>query len=371
MSFSRRSILRSSLALASTSLFGAGLSVRPAFAAGPTMPAALLAAAKKEGALNVITLPRDWANWGVTMDRFVELYGVKLDDANPDGSSAEELQAIRSLKSQKRAPDVVDVGPAFAVVGAKEKLFAPYKVATWADIPEDVKHKDGLYYGDYYGVTAFAANKSVVKNMPMTWADLKKPEYKGMIALNGSPLSAGAAIGAVFAAALANGGSFDNVLPGVEFFAELAKLGNFSPAKAGAASLVAGQTPITIDWDYLSLGYRQANAAKAEIEVVVPHEAKPFGNYYCQAISAFAPNPNTAKLWMEYVYSDEGQLAFLGGFAHPIRFDSLVAAGKVPEAVLKTLPPATAYKGITFASLEQSEKAKKLIADAWPRLVQI
>jgi len=358
------------LAAGAVSLFGRG----PAFAAGmpgPAIDPALIAAAQKEGQINVITLPRDWANWGVTMDRFQELYGLKLDDANPDGSSAEELQAIRSLKSQQRAPDVVDVGPAFAVQGTKEKLFAPYKVVEWKDIPDDVKHPEGYYYGNYYGVTSFAANKSVVKNMPMTWADLKKPEYKGMVALNGNPLSAGAAIGAVFAAALANGGSFDNVLPGVEFFAELAKIGNFSPSKAGAASLVAGQTPITIDWDYLSLGYKQANAGKAEIEVVIPHNAQPFGNYYCCAISAYAPHPNAAKLWMEYVYSDEGQLAFLGGFAHPIRFASLVAAGKVPDVVLKTLPPAENYKNIKFASLEQDDAAKKVIADAWPRLVKI
>ncbi len=367
MTIARRSLLQAGIAAGAFSLFGDGT----AFAAGPGMDAKLIAAAKKEGMINVIALPRDWANWGATMDRFQALYGVKLDSANPDGSSAEELQAIRTLKHQGRAPDVVDVGPAFAVSGAKEKLFTPYKVATWADIPADTKHKDGLYAGDYYGVTAFAANKSVVKTMPTTWADLKKPEYKGMVALNGSPLSAGSAIGAVFAAALANGGSFDNVLPGVEFFAELAKIGNFSPSKAGAASLVAGQTPITIDWDYLSLGYKQANASKADIAVVVPDGAQPFGNYYCMAISAFAPHPANAKLWMEYVYSDEGQLAFLGGFAHPIRFNAMVAAGKVPDAVLKTLPPAAAYKGIKFASLEQSDKAKKVIADAWPRLVKV
>ncbi len=375
MSFNRRSVMATGMAAGAFSLFGRGPGFAgQAFAAtapGPKLPANLIAAAKKEGQINVITLPRDWANWGVTMDRFQALYGVKLDDANPDGSSAEELQAIRSLKSQKRAPDVLDLGPAFAVSGTKEKLLAPYKVLTWNEIPDAVKHPDGYYYGDYYGVISFAANRSIVKNMPMTWADLKKPEYKGMIALNGNPLSAGAAIGAVFAAALANGGSFDNVLPGVQFFGDLAKLGNFSPSKAGAASLVAGQTPITIDWDYLSLGYKRANASKVQIDVVVPKEAKPFGNYYCQAISAYAPHPNTAKLWMEYVYSDEGQLAFLGGFAHPIRFDSLVAAGKVPDAVMATLPPAESYKGIQFATLEQADKAKAVIADAWPKLVQI
>jgi putative spermidine/putrescine transport system substrate-binding protein len=369
-SFNRRSILATGAAVGAFSLLGRG----QAFAAGapgPKVPEALVAGAKKEGQINVIGLPRDWANWGVTIDRFQELYGVKLDSANPDASSAEELQAIRSLKSQKRAPDVVDVGPAFAVSGAKEKLYAPYKVATWADIPDDTKDPNGLYYGDYYGVSCFAANRSVVKTMPVTWADLKKPEYKGMIALNGNPLSAGSAIGAVFAAALANGGSYDNVLPGVEFFAELAKIGNFSPSKAGAASLVAGQTPITIDWDYLSLGYKKDNAGKAQIDVVVPKDATPYGNYYCQAISAFAPNPNAAKLWMEYVYSDEGQLAFLGGFAHPIRFNAMVAAGKVPKAVLDTLPPADAYKNIKFATLAQADAAKKVIADAWPRLVKV
>jgi putative spermidine/putrescine transport system substrate-binding protein len=366
MSFDRRSILKSGLAAAAGGLLGSGR----AFAA-PDVSATLLAAAKKESQINVIGLPRDWANWGVTMDRFQALYGVKLDSANPDGSSAEELQAIRSLKGQQRAPDVVDVGPAFAISGAKEKLYAPYKVSTWKDIPDDVKHKDGLWYGDYYGVASFAVNKSVVKTVPQTWADLKKPEYKGMVALNGNPLTAGAAIGAVFAAALANGGSFDNVMPGIEFFGQLAKLGNLNPAAASPASLASGQTPIAINWDYLSLGYKKANAGKVEIDVQVPREAQPYGNFYCLAISAFAPHPNLAKLWMEYVYSDEGQLAFLGGFAHPIRFNAMVAAGKVPDAMLKNLPPAEAYKGIKFATPEQTDKAKKAITENWPQIVKI
>ena len=143
--FNRRSVLKASLGLAGAGLTGMS-GLRAAFAAdGPNAPADLIDAAKKEGQINVITLPRDWANWGVTMDRFQQLYGVKLEDANPDGSSAEELQAIRSLKSQSRAPDVVDVGPSFASIGVKEKLFAPYKVLTWSEIPDDVKHPEGMW----------------------------------------------------------------------------------------------------------------------------------------------------------------------------------------------------------------------------------
>ncbi len=370
MAFDRRRLLQAGLGVAGAGLTGLG-GLRQALAAEAGMPPALVAAAKKEGQINVIALPRDWANWGATMDAYQKLFGMKLDSANPDGSSAEELQAIRSLKSQARAPDVVDVGPAFALTGAAQKLFQPYKVPSWADIPAAVKDPSGLWYGDYFGVEAFAVNTGVAKTVPQSWADLKKPEYKGMIALNGNPLGAAAAFGAVFAAALANGGSYDNIAPGVEFFGELAKLGNLNPAAASPASLIAGQTPIVINWDYLSLGYRKQAAGKANIEVLVPKEATPYGNFYCMAISAYAPHPEAAKLWMDYVYSDAGQLAFLGGFAHPIRFNAMVAAGKIPEAVLKTLPPADAYKDVKFATQAQAAKAQKVVTDMWPRVVKI
>jgi putative spermidine/putrescine transport system substrate-binding protein len=371
MTFHRRSVLKTGLGLAGASLASAAGLGRAMAADGPALPAALIAAAKKEGQINVIGLPPDWANWGATITRFQALYGVKLDSANPDASSAEELQAIRSLKRQQRAPDVVDVGPSFALIGAKEKLLMPYKVATWKDIPDDVKSAEGLWYGDYFGVESFAVNVGVAKTVPQSWADLKKPAYKGMIALNGNPLGASAAFGAVFAAALANGGSYDNIEPGVEFFGELAKLGNLNPSVASPASLIAGQTPVVINWDYLSLGYKKQAEGKADIQVLVPNGATPYGNFYCQGISAYAPHPENAKLWMEYVYSDEGQLAFLGGFAHPIRFNAMVAAGKIPEAVLKTLPPAEAYKAVKFATQEQAAKAQKVVADMWPRVVKI
>jgi putative spermidine/putrescine transport system substrate-binding protein len=368
MMYDRRMVLRASAGLTAFALAGGR-----AFAEAASLPAELVEAAKKEGHLNVITLPRDWANYGLLMDTFASRYGVKIDDANPDGSSAQELQAIRSLKGQSRAPDAVDVGPSFALVGAKEKLFQPYKVVTWNDIPDSVKSPDGLWYGDYFGVVSFAVNTGIVKTVPQTWADLLKPEYKGMVALNGNPLGAGAAFGAVFAASLGNGGSYDDINPGIEFFGKLAKAGNYNPVAAtGPSTLIGGQTPIVINWDYLSLGYKKTAEAdgKAKITVLIPENAQPYGNFYCQAISAFAPNPNTAKLWMEYLYSDEGQLAFLAGFAHPIRFASLVSAGKVPEDLMKVLPSAEAYKAVRFATQDQVAKAQKALADNWPRIVK-
>lgn len=361
----RRTLLGSAVA-------ATALASLPELAFANTKMKALISAAKAEGQLNVIALPRDWANYGAIMDSFSKKYGIQINDANPDGSSAEEIQAIKSLKGQRRSPDALDLGPPFALSGASAGLFQPYKVETWNTIPENMKNSDGLWAGDYYGVVSFAANTDVAKVAPKSWSDLKNPQYKGMIALNGSPLGAGAAFAAVFAAALGNGGSFDDIKPGIEFFAELAKIGNLNPAAAtGPALLVSGQAPIVINWDYLSLGYRDQAVGKATIEVHIPEDAKPYGSYYCQAIPADAPNPAAAKLWQEYLYSDEGQLLFLAGYAHPARFADLSKKGLIPAALAAKLPPAKAYENLAFPSNEQLAKAKADLTTYWPQMVKV
>lgn len=368
--FGRRDYAKLGLAAAAGAALASVPGLRPARAAGEMD--ALIAAAKKEGKLNTIALPRDWANYGAIMDGFTAKYGITINNANPDGSSAQELQAVRSLKGQDRAPDAVDVGPSFAAIGVKQKLFAPYKVATWDSIPDGMKDADGLWVADYFGVVSIATNTNVVKNAPRSWADLKKPEYKGMIALNGSPLGAAAAFSAVFAAALGNGGSLDDIAPGVQYFGELAKLGNLNPAAAtGPALLVSGQAPIVLNWDYLALGYRDAAVGKATIEVVVPEGSQPYGSFYCQAIPVDAANPNAAKLWQEYLYSDEGQLLFLAGYAHPARYADLAKRNLIPASLAAKLPPAAPYADIKFATQEQVAKAQKTLATLWPQLVHI
>jgi putative spermidine/putrescine transport system substrate-binding protein len=344
----------------------------PRFARADDGMSALIAAAKAEGKLNVITLPRDWANYGAIMDQFTKTYGITIDDANPDGSSAQEIQAVKSLKGQDRAPDGLDLGPSFATIGVQNNLFTPYKVATWDSIPDDMKNPDGLWTGDYFGVVSIATNTNVAKTAPRSWADLKKPDYKGMIALNGSPLGAGAAFAAVFAASLGNGGSYDDISPGIEYFGELAKLGNLNPAAAtGPALLVSGQAPIVINWDYLSLGYRDMAAGKADIEVVVPEGAQPYGSFYCQAIPADAAHPNAAKLWQEFLYSDQGQLLFLAGYAHPVRFSDLTSKNLIPADLSAKLPPAAPYKEVKFASPSQVASAQKVLAATWSQTVKI
>lgn len=332
----------------------------PALAQAPD----LLAAAKREGGLNTIALPPDWANYGEIMDTFQKKFGLQITNASPNASSGEELQAIRSLKGQSRGPDVVDVGPAFAIQGKQEGLFVPYKPSVWSTIPESMKDPEGHWVGDYFGVISLGINKSVVKEPPQSWADLKKPVYKGMVALNGNPLSAGAAFAGVWAAALGNGGSLDDITPGIEFFAELRSKGNFIPVTAKPSTVETGQTPITVDWDYLNLGYSKEFAGKVDWSVVVPQDGV-FGNFYAQAISRFAPHPNAAKLWLEFLYSDEGQLLFLKGYAHPARFGDLSRRGVIPPELLAKLPPVAPYQKVRFPTLEQTKKAQEMLKSQW------
>lgn len=357
------------IALAMT---GLGLMAQAPLTKAPAKFDDLVAAAKKEGELTVIALPHDWVNYGEMIQVFAAKYGIKINELNPDGSSGEEIEAIKANKGNKgrQAPDVIDVGLSFGPSAKAEGLLAPYKVRTWDTIPADVKDADGYWYGDYYGALAFEVNKDIVKNAPQDWSDLLKPEYKGKVALAGDPRTANQAIMSVGAAALANGGSFDKVQPGLEFFKKLNAVGNFVPIIAVPGTVASGETPITIRWDYNALSNRDKSSGNPAIDVIIPKSGVVAG-VYIQAVSAYAPHPNAARLWMEFLYSDEGQLLWLKGYGHPVRFNDLAKRNVIPAALAAKLPPAAAYAKAVFPSIQQQDTAKKFIAENWDKIVSV
>ncbi|MEO6703406.1 MAG: ABC transporter substrate-binding protein, partial [Jatrophihabitantaceae bacterium] len=299
---------------------------------------ALVAAAKKEGTLNTIALPPTWANYGELISGFTAKYGIKINNVNPDGSSGDEITAIKTLKGQNRAPDVVDVGQSFALSGAASGLYAPYKVATWADIPDAQKDADGKWVNDYGGYISIGCDAKKVTSCPTSIKALDDPQYKGKVALNGDPTSANAAFSAVWAAALANGGSLDNVQPGIDYFGKLKKEGIFVTVNAKPATIESGETPIVLDWDYLNAGYVDTFSAKGvDWKVADPSDALLPG-FYDQAINATAPHPAAARLWEEYLYSDEGQNLWLKGFARPARLAAMQKASTATPALVAKLP---------------------------------
>ncbi|MFG5106071.1 ABC transporter substrate-binding protein, partial [Campylobacter lari] len=158
-------------------------------------------------------------------------------------------------KGTDRAPDVFDLGQAVAL--ANTDMFAPYKVEKFDTIPAGLKEATGLYVGDYGGYMSIGYDSKKVPDVTSV-DDLTKADYKGKVALNGDPTQAGAAFNGVVMVALAKGGSADDIQPGIDFFGELKKAGNFLPVDPTDATVQSGQTPLVIDWDYLNA----ANTAK-------------------------------------------------------------------------------------------------------------
>ena len=332
----------------------------------------LVAAAKKEGTLTTIALPHDWCGYGAVIDAFKAKYGLEVNELNPDAGSGDEVEAIKANKDNKgpQAPDVIDVGLSFGPTAKTDKLIQPYKVATWDSIPASAKDADGAWTGDYYGVLAFEVNKDIVKKSPTDWKDLLAAGYKNAIALAGDPRSSNQAIQAVYAAGLATGAAGGKAAgdAGLKFFGDLNKAGNLVPTIGKAGTLAQGATPVVIRWDYNALADRDTLKGNPPVDVIVPASGVVAG-VYIQAISAYAPHPNAAKLWLEYLYSDEGQLGWLAGYCHPIRFNDLAKKGVIPKELLDKLPPAAAYDKAVFPTLDEQGAGKESITKQWDAVV--
>ncbi len=333
----------------------------------------LEAAAKAEGMLTTIALPHSWCGYGDVIAGFKAKYpDIEVNELNPDAGSADELEAIRANigNTGPQAPDVIDVGLSFGPQAKDEGLIQPYKVATWDEIPDSIKDADGAWYGDYYGVMSFMVNKDLVENTPMDWPDLLKPEYAQQVALAGDPRASNQAILGVLAAGMAAGGAPGKEAgeKGLDYFKQLNEAGNFVPVIGKAGTLAQGATPIVVAWDYNALSWRDSLGGNPPVDVVVPASGVLAG-VYVQAISAHAPHPNAAKLWMEYIYSDEGQTLWLKGYCHPARFNAMADAGKIPQELLDALPPAEGYAKAYFPTLDEQAGNKDAVVGGWDSVV--
>jgi putative spermidine/putrescine transport system substrate-binding protein len=324
---------------------------------------ALIAAAKAEGTLNVIALPPDWCNYGPAIAAFKVKYpGIAVNSANPNGSSQQEVDAINQLAGTSAAPDVVDVGLKVAV--ANVAVFAPYKVATWSDIPDSLKESTGLWFSDYGGFMAIGYDSSKVPGGTISSvADLLGSGYKSKVALAGDPTQSNQALNGVIMASVANGGSLDDVSKGVDFFHQLKQKNNFVPVIGTAATVKSGQTPVLFQWDYNSLTHVKDVPTW---KVFVPPNATVFGSY-AQAINKQAPHPAAARLWEEFLYSDAGQNIYLSGACRPVRQAAMKTAGKIDNTALAALPAATGTP--LYPSIAQQTTAGTYVSAHWAQAI--
>ncbi|MFE0325712.1 ABC transporter substrate-binding protein [Streptomyces sp. NPDC058960] len=328
---------------------------------------ALAAAAKKEGGLTAIALPRDWADYGGLIDGFQKKYGIKVTVQDPLGHSQDEINALRSSGTRPTAPDVIDVGDTFARTAARQNLLAPYKVAAFDAIPGNQKDAGGRWSNNYGGYISIGCDARRVKPCPQTFADLLKPAYNGMVALAGDPTRSETAFASVYAAALANNGSFDDIRPGIDFFAKLKESGNFNPLPATSATVRDGRTPITVNWDYNNLhAADELRGTGVNWQVSIPFDGS-FAQYYALAVNRHAPHPAAARLWQEYVFSTEGQNLRLYGYARPVLMDVMRQDGTLDKTAAARLP--TVEGAPQFPTDAQVEKARRAVDRGWTAAV--
>ncbi|HLC33902.1 MAG TPA: ABC transporter substrate-binding protein [Anaerolineales bacterium] len=379
---SRRDFLKVSAAagagavLASCAPTAAPTVALPDLTTGESIPLdALIKAAQSEGSLTTIALPHDWANYGEMIETYKSKYGMQVNELNPDAGSADELEAIRANKEAKgpQAPDVIDIGVAHTVTAMNDGLIAKYKVATFDTIP--MKDPGGYWWAEYYGALVFEVIKGAVP-IPSDWEDLLKPEYRGKVAMAGDVLKSNQSVQTVFASGISRLGKNPETMEdamkaaelGLEYWKELNAAGNFIPVIADQGKIAMGETPLVMEWDYLALANRDSLAGNPELEIVVPKTGVIAGPY-AGGISAYAPHPYAARLWWEFVMSDEGQLLYLKGYAHPIRFNDMAARGVIPADMAAKLPPAEAYANAYFPTVEILGATKTYITDNWRKAV--
>jgi putative spermidine/putrescine transport system substrate-binding protein len=322
----------------------------------------LITAAKREGTLNVIALPPTWANYGAIISTFGKKYGIKINSALPDGTSQQEVAAVKQENGTAKAPDVLDIGMAVALVNTN--LFASYKVSTWSAIPAAQKSTAGLWTQDYGGYMAvgYSAKFGTITSL----SQLLSPKFKNAVALNGNPTSANAALNGVMMANLAEGGTASSIAKGVAFFHQLKAAGDFSPVSATGATIKAGTTPVVFNWDYLNL---PSYVGVSNWKVFVPSNAV-LGGYYAQAVNKNAPHPAAARLWEEFLYSQAatgGQNLWLAGGARPVEQAAMTTNGTLNKADAAKLPAVSGTP--VFLSQGQATGAANYLAANWAKAV--
>jgi putative spermidine/putrescine transport system substrate-binding protein len=300
---------------------------------GPLTGQALKDAVQKEGKIVSYGMPDNWANYGEIWSNFTQQYGITHTDT--DMSSAEEIAKFDAEKNSPVA-DIGDIGITFGSVAVARGVVQPYKGPTWNEIPDWAKDPNGLWTGEYVGSIAFLVNTKLVKDVPHSWADLQKPEYKNSVVV-GDVLKAAQSQAAVLAASFANGGDEHNLMPGINYFKKLSQAGNLKPSDNIFSIFQKGEIPIGILWDFNALGYRSQMDDKADYQVVIPSDGT-VSSAYVSIINKYAPHPYAAEAFQDYLLSDQGQVLLAKGFARPIR-DKV----QIPADIAATMVPQDQY----------------------------
>ena len=293
--------------------------------------------------------PPEWADWASQLKAIKAKTGITVPPDNKNSG-----QALAQLVAERAAPvaDVTYMGVTFAIQAQKDGVVTGYKPAAFNDIPDNLKDPQGNWFTIHTGTLGFMVNVDALKGKPVpkSWADLLKPEYKGLI---GFLDPASAFVGYVGAVAVnqARGGTLDNFTPGIDYFKALQKNEPIVPKQTSYARVLSGEIAILLDYDFNA--YRAKHKDKANVQFVIPAEGTVIVPYVMSLV-ANGPQAANGKKVLDFVLSDEGQAIWANAYLRPIR------AVPMPADVQSRFLPVSEYaraKAVDYSRMAAVQKA--------------
>lgn len=320
---------------------------------------ALYEKAADEGMVVSFDTGPTWANWKNMFKRFKKRY-PQVEMAYNDLGSGATVVALDKSKRRPQADSAYYFGGS-AIDAAAKGLLEGFKPVNFDKLPEVYREKDGRWFVIHQLTIAFLVNTKLVKNVPHSWADLVKPEYKNSIVYL-DPRSTGQGQVLSFAANFGAGGDMTDITPGMEYLASLHKAGNIMRVEGTTpyAKFVKGEIPIWIGYENDGLKAKYKDRMGDNIAVVIPKEATVAAPYAISLVKD-GPNPNAGRLWLNFIMTEKGQITFAEGFVRPSVPDL-----KLPADLADRFP---AIPQLRPLDLVKASALKSEIDTTWAKLI--
>ena len=269
--------------------------------AAPSYMESLIEAAKAEGTL-VVYGSCEEEYLAAACKKFQELYGIEVQYQR---LSTGEVQSKIEEENGHPSADVWFGGTTDPYnVCAAEDLLEPYEAENASHLVGDAyRDADGKWYGIYKGILGFMVNTDELSRMnlevPQDWADLLKPEYKGLVWLSNYNTAGTAKL--VINTMIQKYGHDE----GIQYLVDLDKNVQIYTKSGSGPSKNVGTGECVIGIGFLHDGITQiVDNGYTNIQLVIPSSGTSF-EIGATAIFKGCQHPNAAKLWIEYALSPD------------------------------------------------------------------
>jgi iron(III) transport system substrate-binding protein len=260
---------------------------------------------------------------------FEKAHGIKVEMFRSGGSAI--LRRFQQEADAGRvAADVLTTSdPAASAVLARKGAFVPFKPKNFDKIPDAAKDPNGQYVAQRLNMMTIylRTDKVAPADEPKTWADLADPKYKGKMVMT-DPSFTALQVSVVGMMSKERGWGFYEKLRANDTMIVQGNQQSSDMVKRGERVIAVGA---------LDSYAAEERAAGHPIKTLYPTDGV-FVIPSPTAVVKGGPNPNAAKLFAEFMLTDEVQNIFPadGGFA--ARSDIAAPAGSPALSSLKILP---------------------------------